>query len=236
MLNSTFEQQLHSFFTQWERLSPEKIVDRSLITPAPINTHQLESFFSNFKIAYKSITEMKKQGLFVNVWQTAGLERNEVRNNQVLKWFFDCNADHGLNNRVLDIFLKSLNYENATPTTYYSYAENYPVADGKNRVDIQIEADDLLLFIEVKIDASEGFEQLKRYQEIALQKAKRKKWAVIYLTKEGNLPNNYIRSKTLIPVSWQTFATAINKSVSAKNLLTHNLWLLKQFAEHINNF
>lgn len=235
MPNSIFEQQLHLFFTQWERLFSNKIDDQSFTT-APINTNQLESFFSNFKIAYKPITEMKKQGLFLNVWQTAGLERNEVRNSQVLKWFFDCNADHGLNNLVLDIFLKSLNYKISTPTSYYCYAENYPIADGKNRVDIEIETEGLLLFIEVKINASEGFEQLKRYQEIALQKAKGKKWAVIYLTKDGYLPNNYIKSETLIPTSWKTFAKAINKSVTEENVLTHNFWLLKQFAEHISNF
>lgn len=235
MLNSTFEQQLHLFFKRWKMPSPEKIDDPP-ITLTPINANQLESFFNNFKIAYKPITEMKKQGLFVNVWQTAGLKRDEVRNSQVLKWFFDCNADHGLNNLVLDIFLKSLSYKILTPITYYSYAENYPISDGKNRVDIEIEAENLLLFIEVKIDASEGFEQLKRYQEIALQKSKGKKWAVIYLTKGGYLPNNYIKSETLIPVSWNFFAKAIFKSIPTKDILPHNLWLLKQFAEHIHNF
>jgi len=236
MLNSTFEQQLHLFFKQWEMQQYPKKMDDQPLTPAPLNTNQLESFFNNFKIAFEPIAKMKKQGLFVNVWQTAGLKRDEVRNSQVLKWFLDCNADHGLNNLVLDIFLKSTVFQIDTPTNYSSYAENYPISDGKNRVDIEIEAENLLLFIEVKIDASEGFEQLKRYQAIAVQKAKGKKWAVIYLTKDGYLPNNYIKSETLIPVSWKTLAKAISKSIPTQNIPPHNFWLLKQFAEHIHNF
>jgi len=233
--NYNFEEQLQTFFIQWNCLSDIKKPIKSLQKPS-IKPNELESFFNEFNVAYEPIHQLNRQGFFVNVWQTAGLKRDEVRNSQVLKWFLDCNADHGFKNRVLDLFLKSLSMKIDTPQQYSTYAENYPINDGLNRIDIEIESNELLIFIEVKIDANEGFEQLKRYQEVASKKSNGKKWAVIYLTTNGLLPRGYVHSEFLVSISWSDFAKSILLFIRNKNLQAHNLWLLKQFAEHIKTF
>lgn len=230
-----FDVQLQSFFNQWKHIplpyQKEETEDSTLSSK-----HKLDNFFKEFEIAYRPIIQVKKQGLFANVWRTSGLKKDEVKNTQVLKWFLDCNAEHGLENFVLDILLKNASIKCKTPENYFSYTETYPINDGKNRVDIEIESPELLLFIEVKIEASEGFEQLKRYQEIAEKKAKGKQWAIIYLTQNGKLPLNYSQSEYLIPISWGKFSNAIFHHTQKLNMKTHNIWLLNQFAEHIKTF
>ncbi|OAL88382.1 PD-(D/E)XK nuclease family protein [Acinetobacter terrae] len=231
--------QLQLFFEEWQRLP--NFETTIINNPLPIpNQIILENFFNQFNQASEPIKLAKKQGLFTNVWEVAGLKRDEVRNSQVLKWFLDCNADHGLENQVLKIFLSSLisnrQFNTSTLQKYYSYAESYPINDGTNRVDIEIDADELLLFIEVKIDAAEGFEQLKRYQEIAEKKAKNKDWCIIYLTKNGMLPISYKPTQHLISLSWNSLAKAILEYIKRQNQQTHNIWLLKQFAKHIQTF
>ena len=230
-----FDIQLQSFFDQWEKIPrhPSKAEHKNELFPS---ASQLSIFFKNFEKEYQRIIEFRKQGLYTNVWQTSGLKKDEVRNSQVLKWFLDCNADHGLENLVLDILLKNTSIKCSTPEKYYSYTETYPINDGKNRVDIEIESPELLLFIEVKIEASEGFEQLKRYQEIAEKKAKGKQWAIIYLTQNGKLPPNYSKSEYLNPLSWARFSSAILQHTQKFNKQTHNIWLLSQFAEHLKTF
>lgn len=160
-----FTQQLQVFFNQLEQLNPSQKNKEPTQLNIP-NYNNLANFFTNFKDAYKPLNQLKKTGFYVNVWKTAGLKRDEVRNNQVLKWFLDCKADHGLENTVLEILLNTLPIELKAPQKYSSYAENYPISDGKNRVDIEIESDELLLFIEIKIDANEGIDQLKDIKKL----------------------------------------------------------------------
>lgn len=58
--------------------------------------------------------------------------------------------------------------------------ETNPTGDCTNRVDIEIDADNFLLFIEVKIDANEQPEQIARYCKDAKQRSMSRPWAVVF--------------------------------------------------------
>ena len=49
--------------------------------------------------------------------------------------------------------------------------ESNPDGYIRNRVDIEIESNDFYLIIEVKIDANESIEQLKKYGDLAKSRA-----------------------------------------------------------------
>lgn len=137
-----------------------------------------------------------------------------------------------------------------------------PLGNLENRVDIEIDASEFLLFIEVKIYANEGVDQLKRYYREAMLKTKNvsKDWAIIYLTKTGCLSTNEQAIKDsllndkdentklihdnlrndeenrLIPISWSTISKMLYQYAKVSDVNNHSAWLAKQFSEHIKNF
>ena len=233
-----FSKQLVNFFHQWAELPKEEKVEHQESPIYEINTIQLQEFFTQYEVAQKSLNEIKESGFHANVWKVAGLKRDEVRISKVLQWFLDCRAEHGLGNQILKILLSLLpqRFQFLEPLKYRSFAESYPSSDGVNRVDIEIDAKEFLLLIEVKIDASEGFQQLQRYIDVASNKSKRRHWAVIYLTRNGQLPKAYEVSEQLISISWSKLSKKILKFTDTQDQSTHNIWLLKQFAQYIQQF
>lgn len=257
----SFEQRLNLFFNEWSVLPPiEDIVEQPLF----VDSVALKNFFHNFKIAAEPIQSAKKQGFALNVWKAAGLGTKEVRNSPVLKWFLDCRGDHGQGNEILLMFLKLLpsRFHQYQPANYSAIDECCPLGNLENRVDIEIDAPEFLLFIEVKIYANEGVDQLKRYYREAMLKAKNasKDWAVIYLTNTGHLSTNEQDIKAallnednkitklihenlrndeqdrLIAMSWLTISKLLYQYANRKDANNRGAWLAKQFADHIKTF
>ncbi|SUU23951.1 Uncharacterised protein [Acinetobacter haemolyticus] len=104
-----------------------------------------------------------------------------------------------------------------------------------NRIDIEIDAPDFLLFIEIKINAGEGEKQLQRYFEIAQAKAWRKDWLIVYLTKDGKLPKQYQDSDRYRGVSWLEVSKILNQYANGKDD-NRGAWLVRQFADHVKGF
>lgn len=274
-----FSNQLANFFNDWKRIEQQQqdVVQEQLSFDENlaqffkdwrkvfINDRQLNHFFTTYRSdeVQQPIREAKEQGLHINVWQTAGLGKDEVKNSQVLKWFLDCRGDHGQGNKILKVFLELLskdfhpskdlseeegnrylkNYSTIAESHHYAALATQVVDENQSqtkdsRVDIEINAAEFFLFIEVKINASEGDAQLQRYYDIAQSRAKDRKWAVIYLTKDGKLPSQYRDSK-YIGISWTQVAEKLyqyaNES-SQENINNRSAWLVKQFADHIKNF
>ena len=253
-------EKLNLFFKKWTNLPTIKEPQEK---PLYVDYVGLEGFFQNFDKAAEPIREARKNGLVLNVWQAAGLKTNEVRNSQVLKWLLDWRGDHGQGNKILVELLKLLPprfcYE---PKSYSIIAECCPLGNIENRVDIEIDAPEFLLFVEVKINALEGKEQLKRYYREAMLKTKnvKKDWGVIYLTKTGYLSttehgiktallndNNDItklihddlRNDTqqrLIPMSWSDISKLLYQYAVQANVNNRGAWLAKQFADHNKTF
>lgn len=232
----TFEQKLDLFFKEFRDLpSTEEVPEQPLF----VDSMALESFFQNLDLAVEPIRAAKKQGFALNVWKAAGLKNDEVRHSKVLKWFLDCRGDHGQGNAILLQLLRGLPLlEKYQPERYFTTEECCPLGNQESRVDIEIDADEFLLFIEIKINATEGEDQLKRYIDIAQAKAKKRDWLVVYLTKNGKLPEKYEfykEQKRLIGLSWKKLAEIFYEYVN-ENVNSRSVWLVKQFADHIKNF
>lgn len=218
-----FEQKLEQFFKGWRKVF--------------IDDKKLSCFFAEYDIAQQPIRAAKAQGLALNVWTAAGLKRDEVRNSKVLKWFLDWRGDHGQGNQILVEFLKLLPQQlHYQPDRYFATAECCPLGKQDNRVDIEIDADEFLLFIEIKIDATEGEDQLQRYIDIAKAKAGHRKWCIVYLTKDGKLPEKYQHQENLKGISWSDISKILYQYAKNADVNNRGAWLAKQFAEHIGNF
>lgn len=258
----SFERKLDLFFKEWKNLPP---IEEASEQPSPIDSMALESFFQDFDLAVEPIRAVKKQGFALNVWKAAGLKKDEVKNGQVLKWFLDWRGDHGQENEILKMFLEILpeqfhSPKNQTLEEKKNYLMNYSVTAESHyfsvndlcmdtreeindqsirrnsRIDIEIDASEFLLFIEVKINANEGKGQLQRYYDIAKKRADgRKKWAIIYLTKDGKLPKQYSTSE-YIGISWARVSEKLSEYAEQKDINNRGAWLAKQFADHIKSF
>lgn len=120
----------------------------------------------------------------------------------------------------------------------YSVAtEVCPFAEQTNRVDIVIDGDGFFIFLEIKIDAAEGPQQISRYLETARRKAATgniASYAVIYLSRFP-LENEIPLDPHLIGMTWkqasQAIAAVLPKRDDAAPFLTDIL--LRQFARHI---
>lgn len=230
---------LDSFFQHWGKISLEKESEvKEVIVP---NIISMQNFFDEYKPIYQEIEAEKQDGLMLNIWKAANLGRNEVRNSKTLRWFLDMYADHGQKALFLGAFLKclpepwcSMSIEN-----YWATEECCPLGNETERVDIEIDAENFLLFIEVKIDALEGDKQLERYYDTAKQKAKGRSFGIVYLTKDGMLPKEHHNKIEFMGLSWKTLAFNWKKFVKKElkaNPNNRSIWLAEQFVDHITSF
>ena len=84
---------------------------------------------------------------------------------------------------------------------------------GDNRVDIEISGEDFYLCIEVKIDAVEGNEQLRRYLDVARERAGNRPFRIVYLSR-NELRKLSTDSEKVVSTTWATFAAAIRSEQS----------------------
>ncbi|HEM8209233.1 TPA: PD-(D/E)XK nuclease family protein [Providencia rettgeri] len=200
------------FFKQWPK-NIDWTRERNR-TKIDINTAELTQFFNQLSEPLKLL---QHRALSFDPWEVAGLERKEVRNTAVLAWLLDPEGTHGFGRLPLQTLLQTIRHNrNDIPEDYHRYCrvqvETNPTGDCTNRVDIEIDADNFLLFIEVKIDASEQPEQIARYCEDAEYRAMSRPWAVVFLTPQGK------ESQTLGPkfkpenvpcLSWRQLASCM---------------------------
>ena len=248
-----FSNQLANFFNDWKRLEQQQqdVVQEQLSFEENlgrffkdwrkvfINDRQLARFFAQYQSdeVQAPILAAQQQGLGVNVWQTAGLKNDEVRHSKVLKWILDCRGDHGQGNAILLHLLKELPLlEKYQPKRYFTTEECCPLGNQESRVDIEIDADEFLLFIEIKINAMEGRDQLQRYIDIAEAKAKDRDWLIVYLTRNGKLPERYNAHKNLKGMSWMGISKILSEYTKNSEVNNRSAWLVKQFADHVKNF
>ena len=223
---------------------------RELSVPAepepPIDSGVFREFVQTFATQYPSYCQ---SGLLTNVWQIARVGRDELRNSQILAWILDCTGDHGHQSRTLEMLVEHANslaehtestaekipiaeivrggYVTRTEATYYNTGET------DSRVDIEIEGPGFYLVLEVKVDAGETGNQLRRYAAIAEQKRTTgRKAMVIFLTPSGRSPTEEGLRSIIIPVSWRQFA-ALLKAECAALPDTMSRSLFAQFADHI---
>lgn len=175
----------------------------------------------------------------MNVWTVAGLKRSELRNAAALAWLLDPRGTHGLDDAVLRALLGRVQRAPAWLAAHKDFravtvvTEENPVGSAENRVDISITGTTFLIFVEVKIDAQEGYRQLERYQTEAENKALSlgvRDALVIYMTLDGRPPKGGDDVATL---SWRDVEQAVAAVARALPGADTRRATLDQFIAHV---
>ncbi|MCW2488506.1 PD-(D/E)XK nuclease family protein [Candidatus Symbiopectobacterium sp. NZEC127] len=231
---------LPGFFQQWsenaltfnEPTTTEKI---------DIDVGQLMTFFSRLSTPLQAV---QPRVLSFDPWDVAGLKRKEVRNSAVLAWLLNPQGSHGFGTVPLYALLASIRTaENQTfPAAFTRFCrvrvESNPNGDSKNRVDIEIDADNFFVLIEVKIDAFEQKEQIERYCLEAEKRAtKKRRWGVVFLTPQGRQPKSMRANNphVISCLSWNDLATRFEEPMRAdyrKTGAVHDSASMRQMAAH----
>lgn len=227
-----------------------RIRTRTAVLNAPDDSEQttldlhnrLEDFLPSLNL---QVDRAKSQGHFVNVWEVAQLRRDELRNASVLAWILNPSASHGRGAAVLNSLLSLLKerHSESFPLSlplhgaYTVTTESCPFSDQSNRIDIAIDGDDFFIFVEVKVDASEGVGQLSRYLDVAAQKSAasaKESYAVVYISRFAK-PTLSAKASRLVIATWIDVAQAIRATILASDERETDIidLLFKQFAQHI---
>jgi hypothetical protein len=223
---------MRAFFDEWKSSVP------ALATSHPakaFDCQQFASFAATFSPAYQ---DYRRTGVRANPWRAAGVGKNETRNSAVLRWLLDGFEDHGQGSAILVAMLQQLKLtelaELASVHPYWTRVETRHFGEQESRIDIEIESPRFLIFIEVKVQATETGNQLERYLERAAAKAAgQKPLALIFLTPTGrHAASENLRDK-IVPFSWEQLARILDEHVSKEGLSnTAAGTLLVQYAEH----
>lgn len=232
-------EQLTDFFQQW----PQNVVWSREAEKRSINIdlEQLAEFFSKLPEPLQSV---QHRSLFFDPWEVAGLGRKEVRNTAVLAWLIDPSESHGLGKLPLKVLLRLIRNcgRNDIPEDFNHYCrvqvETSPSGDNTNRVDIEIDADNFFLIIEVKIDAYEQENQISDYCSEAKKRAGMRPWGVVFLTPDGRRSltgSNEFRLEDVSCLSWHHLSVNLASSLQAyyRHLFsTENPSPIRQTAAH----
>jgi len=215
--NSSLVELLPEFFHKW----PKNIEwAREQNKKININTAELTEFLSQL---FEPLKVVQHRSLSFDPWEVAGLGRKEVRNTAVLAWLLDPEGTHGFGRLPLQAFLRAIRHNrNDIPEDYLHYCrvqvETNPTGDNTNRVDVEIDADNFFLLIEVKIDACEQPEQVARYCSDARLRAMSRPWAVIFLTPRGGKSLTCgldFKPEDVPCISWRHLAIALETSLQS---------------------
>ena len=117
---------------------------------------------------------------------------------------------------------------------YHTRVEQRLTDDGSSRADIAINGHDFTILIEVKIDAPESGDQIKRYLDhlAALPGGKR---ALIFLTPQGRPVKDEKLKGSVSYLSWSEVADVLDTHINREPGLARQPagLLLSHFAEHI---
>ena len=240
-------------FRQYGSASPRQLT-------RAVAPHEAEAFFTLFSQRYSPFVQ---SGGTINVWDIAGVGTDEVRNCAILGWLLDCHGSHGQGASFLRCFLDSVRYAPQNDSSslmrlpqavhvsppYRTTLENtYSPGDlcdngPNNRVDIVIENESFLLFIEVKIHARETGNQLERYSNILQAHACNKPCGLVFLTLTGRAARDE-SAKGIACLNWKHLADSLEAFIHVPNDSGESvsagqpLWasLVQQFCIHIRQF
>jgi hypothetical protein len=173
-----------------------------------------------------------------NLVELLDLVRDENRHSNVLAWLLNgdvYHATHSQGDRGFRVFLKEL----GLPVDYADggYRVEREVQGAESRVDIEVGAPErFIIYIEVKIGAGEGKDQLEREWRDLERKANRYNVAdnhihAFYLTPGGENPSD----RHFRPISWEQMAHVFDefgKYAKAESVS----WFARHYAQALRKF
>ncbi|HEY5107616.1 MAG TPA: PD-(D/E)XK nuclease family protein [Caulobacteraceae bacterium] len=218
---------------------------RANAAPNTRRAHCVPTLRSFFEKVREPLAAARARGDFIDIWAVAGLNRREVRNASVLAWLLDPRGSHGQGSGCLEAFTAQISRADPSwrldPSILRLFrvrTEQRPLGSDRDRVDIAIDGPGFLIFIEVKIDAGEGLNQLSRYTESAAAKAAASADA------QGHKPRTLVAFLSPMPpskpvaglvhLSWSEVADAlVEASAYAEGTAR---FVVRSFAKHIRSF
>lgn len=241
--NPDLASSLSNFLDEFARLQASKVVQLKTEVSPP-DCHLLSNWLSSMITPLEAV---HTSAWSFDPWEVAGLGRDEVRNSSVLAWLLNPKGSHGFGSSVLQSLLSYVHKQkNHFPYSAGGYCnvrtEICPNGDLSDRLDIEIDADNFYLIIEVKIGAIEGNEQLSRYARLAQTQKGQRPWAIIYLTprkKMAKTAGDYADS--IVNLSWVEMAGIIENSMPNAPETPSKSWYAANhaaalFAKHIRNY
>lgn len=195
------------------------------------------------------LDQARRAGAITDVWDMAGIGRNEVRTATALAALWNPRLCGSVAVDFLAAFFSRLGSPDlpdraALERGYTVNREERPLGDASERVDIVVETREFLVGIELKIDASEGPSQLERYRN-ALQARlafkimpgkgppQRLTAAVVYLSPDPDARSDLAS----IGARWRDIAAAARSSVPRRATeRSFAQQLVAQFAAHVSAF
>jgi len=188
---------------------------------------------------------VRRSGSLIDVWSVAGIRRRELPNAAVLAWLLDVRGSHGQGPlclaAVLDFVSRrsGLDLSGVALDQVRVQPEERPLGSDRDRVDIVVETPDLLIFIEVKIDAVEGRAQLSRYVESAqmvaavgalADKGPAKKILTLFLSPRP--PTEQVPD--VVHLTWRDLGSVLTAAANRADGLAGAL--IRSFAAHTRSF
>ncbi|WP_170917468.1 PDDEXK-like family protein [Maledivibacter halophilus] len=180
---------------------------------------KVESILKQVKLIIEKNSKIEKEtgGLF-NIFSILNMERLEVKTHSALLYeLLNPDGSHSQGSTYLKIFVNNvLSIENFDLNNVKVDRERN--INSLGRVDLAIENQEHLIIIEIKIDAGDQKNQLKRYNEYGLRSGK--DYDIYYLTLYGYEASNYSTGNTDINYKCISFETDIlnwiNKCIGAE--------------------
>lgn len=219
---------LRNFFHEWRRLSIP-------VTTAPLERRDLslERLRSGLTALAPLQDAAKRTAADLNIWAVAGIGSDELRTSSVLAWLLNPTGSHGASDTFARVLWSAVDGQRLgfdVSGLRRSATEVCPLADAADRVDVVLEGDDFVLFIEVKIHAGLQPRQLERYAAAAERSARlrgKKHYAVIYLA-----PNPTVLPARCLWLPWRALARAL--SAAAPSIPAPFVaGAVDQFAKHV---
>ena len=244
--------QFDTFFQRWHSLQPQaadptaamaaffdawhQLPSRRAPGPPKLDARQFTDFAEAFPAAY---ARHARSGVNANVWRSAGVGHDEVRNTAALRWLLDRFEDHGQGPDLLVALLEHLALPELArlvqQTPYHTRVERQLSEAGDSRVDIAVEGADFMVLIEAKVDAPEGDDQLRRYLRHLHSIPGKRQRALIFLTPDGRPARNPALQADVQPLSWAALSDVIDTHLRRHPGLAGQAagLLLHHFAEHV---
>lgn len=179
----------------------------------------------------EALRAARSAGAFANPWRIAGVKRREVPIAAVLAWFLSPDGDHGAGDTFLHAFWREATAAPFPLTNARCTTELVSLADAANRIDLVLEGDDCVVFVEVKVDAPFQRDQLVRYLG-SLERRRtqaRKQHSKLLLV--GNLAPPPGVDCTWVP--WSVVARALCDGAVQISSNTYAARLARDFAAHL---
>lgn len=113
--------------------------------------------------------KLKANGGYMNIFDIVNSERYEVRtHSNMIYYLLNPQSDHSMGNLYFKLFLKNIGFSNMVDENWFKIERETVFSDG--RIDFVLACEKMCIAIEMKIDAPDQSEQLKRYEDYCKDK------------------------------------------------------------------